>query len=179
MLPLPHQHLINSHVTVSFQDESREIASDYAGGAARYAAFPGESGSPKTRRTPDSISSSSSTITSVTPTHPTLPPILPLLPLSTTEATSSFKDYPPKKHRTPDSFVSSTVSQVPSLTSTTMPISTSHMLTTPHKQPARDFLDSQEKTLFMQVFVEEVGLWMDSLDPQKHVRTFILELSPL
>jgi hypothetical protein len=23
--------------------------------------------------------------------------------------------------------------------------------------------------LFMQVFVEEVGLWMDSMDPMKHV----------
>lgn len=32
----------------------------------------------------------------------------------------------------------------------------------------KDFLDNQEETLFMQVFVEEVGLWMDSMDPHKH-----------
>jgi len=32
----------------------------------------------------------------------------------------------------------------------------------------KDYLDNQEETLFMQVFVEEVGLWMDSMDPQKH-----------
>lgn len=34
--------------------------------------------------------------------------------------------------------------------------------------PPRDFLDTQEEVLFMQVFVEEVGLWMDSMDPQKN-----------
>lgn len=33
----------------------------------------------------------------------------------------------------------------------------------------REFLTTQEETLFMQVFVEEVGLWMDSMDPMKHV----------
>lgn len=32
----------------------------------------------------------------------------------------------------------------------------------------RDFLSTAEETLFMQVFVEEVGLWMDSMDPMKH-----------
>jgi hypothetical protein len=32
----------------------------------------------------------------------------------------------------------------------------------------KDYLDDQEETLFMQVFVEEVGLWMDSMDPHKH-----------
>ena len=39
----------------------------------------------------------------------------------------------------------------------------------------REFLTTQEETLFMQVFVEEVGLWMDSMDPMKHVsaHTFV------
>lgn len=32
----------------------------------------------------------------------------------------------------------------------------------------KEYLDNQEETLFMQVFVEEVGLWMDSMDPSKH-----------
>jgi len=32
----------------------------------------------------------------------------------------------------------------------------------------KEYLDNQEETLFMQVFVEEVGLWMDSMDPLKH-----------
>ena len=33
----------------------------------------------------------------------------------------------------------------------------------------REFLTGPDETLFMQVFVEEVGLWMDSMDPMKHV----------
>jgi hypothetical protein len=32
----------------------------------------------------------------------------------------------------------------------------------------KEYLDNQEETLFMQVFVEEVGAWMDSMDPHKH-----------
>ncbi|KAK4494608.1 hypothetical protein PRZ48_013964 [Zasmidium cellare] len=37
-----------------------------------------------------------------------------------------------------------------------------------HENQKKEYLDSQEETLFMQVFVEEVGLWMDSMDSQKH-----------
>lgn len=32
----------------------------------------------------------------------------------------------------------------------------------------REYLNSPEEVLFMQVFVEEVGLWMDSMDSMKH-----------
>lgn len=42
--------------------------------------------------------------------------------------------------------------------------------TAPHPQDNLDYLNSPEEVLFMQVFVEEVGLWMDSMDPMKHVR---------
>lgn len=31
------------------------------------------------------------------------------------------------------------------------------------------YLDDKDETLYMQVYVEEVGLWMDSMDPMKHV----------
>lgn len=34
---------------------------------------------------------------------------------------------------------------------------------------AKEILNTQEETLYMQVFVEEVGLWMDSMDSMKHV----------
>lgn len=37
-----------------------------------------------------------------------------------------------------------------------------------YEKERKEYLDNQEETLFMQVFVEEVGLWMDSMDPQKH-----------
>jgi len=32
----------------------------------------------------------------------------------------------------------------------------------------REYLSDPQEVLFMQVFVEEVGLWMDSMDPMKH-----------
>jgi hypothetical protein len=44
--------------------------------------------------------------------------------------------------------------------------SRSAVLQTPSTRP---YLDSQEEVLLMQVFIEEVGLWMDSMDAAKHV----------
>ncbi|KAK0259829.1 hypothetical protein LTS09_005672 [Friedmanniomyces endolithicus] len=32
----------------------------------------------------------------------------------------------------------------------------------------KEYMESQQETLFMQVFIEEVGLWMDSMDSLKH-----------
>jgi hypothetical protein len=40
---------------------------------------------------------------------------------------------------------------------------------TPQSEGVREYLNTKEEVLYMQVFVEEVGLWMDSMDPQKHV----------
>lgn len=43
---------------------------------------------------------------------------------------------------------------------------------------AKEILNTREETLFMQVFVEEVGLWMDSMDSMKHVcQIWLLALS--
>jgi hypothetical protein len=39
-------------------------------------------------------------------------------------------------------------------------------LTPPNE--VRRFLNTTEEVLYMQVFVEEVGIWMDSMDPHKH-----------
>jgi hypothetical protein len=38
----------------------------------------------------------------------------------------------------------------------------------PAPVPTRDYLKSQEEVLYMQVFVEEIGIWMDSMDAHKH-----------
>jgi hypothetical protein len=42
------------------------------------------------------------------------------------------------------------------------------MLSPPVNAEARQIITSPEELLYMQVFVEEVGLWMDSMDPHKH-----------
>lgn len=34
----------------------------------------------------------------------------------------------------------------------------------------KPYLNTREETLYMQVFCEEVGVWMDSMDHMKHVR---------
>lgn len=39
-----------------------------------------------------------------------------------------------------------------------------------------DYLVDQKEVLFMQVFVEEVGLWMDSMDAKKHVGALSLRI---
>lgn len=46
---------------------------------------------------------------------------------------------------------------------------------TPHTAP-RGYLDTQEEVLYMQAYVDEVGLWMDSMDPTKHVLSAPLQL---
>ena len=40
----------------------------------------------------------------------------------------------------------------------------------------REMLTDPEELLFMQVFVEEVGIWMDSMDPYKHVSVCLADL---
>lgn len=46
-----------------------------------------------------------------------------------------------------------------------------------HELDGPDFLVDQEEVLFMQVFVEEVGIWMDSMDAKKHVSAHSLTSS--
>lgn len=48
------------------------------------------------------------------------------------------------------------------------------MMTPPiDKNGEREFLNSPEELHFMQVFVSEVGVWMDSLDKEKHFSRFV------
>lgn len=48
------------------------------------------------------------------------------------------------------------------------PADTGMMTPTSDKSGEREYLNSPEELHFMQVFVEEVGVWMDSLDEKKH-----------
>lgn len=48
-----------------------------------------------------------------------------------------------------------------------------------YQAEAKEILNTQEETLYMQVFVEEVGLWMDSMDSMKHVSVAQLPLLSL
>ncbi|KAK1635542.1 hypothetical protein BDP81DRAFT_450418 [Colletotrichum phormii] len=57
------------------------------------------------------------------------------------------------------------------------PLAPDGMMTPPPSEKAtageREYLNSPEEILYMQVFVEEVGVWMDSLDKEKHFSRLI------
>jgi hypothetical protein len=162
--------------TVHFQDESRDIASEYAGGVKRYAPFINTAtpvrtkNSPPTPRNNPSVSSMGS---SATLSHPTLPPILPLLPdpprlNSNNEPAVPHEDSTSHHHHQSTSAysgyaLSSSSSRPPPRAPT------SDRTLSPAPRETKSYLENAEETLFMQVFVEEVGIWMDSLDPLKHV----------
>ena len=152
---------------ISFQDESREIAADYKGGAGRYAVIePDDNMDVK----PDNYAHAHEQ-TDMPPapvmSHQELPPMISTPPEMPT-------DYPVQEpetrheslHHSHPSNASSSSNTVytPSESSYT----TNDTLVNPEPRAA---LTTPEEVLFMQVFIEEVGIWMDSMDRHKHVST--------
>jgi hypothetical protein len=175
VMPISHEWKVH------FQDESRDIASEYAGGVKRYAPFINAATPARTRNSPPTPRSNptTNTINTLDSTTPTLPPILPLLPdlllpreLLDSQEDTKFRHYPQTSASS-----TYTVTQNPPLPPPPPPPSpwcrllashVSERLVLPARKEADHYLDNAEETLFMQVFVEEVGIWMDSLDPLKH-----------
>ncbi|KAI9745643.1 MAG: hypothetical protein M1818_001177 [Claussenomyces sp. TS43310] len=152
---------------VQFQDESREIASEYKGGLVRYAAVdqimtpPSEPAGDYTAR-----------MVPVDPQmtlHDAVPSMVqPGAPGLYPEAGTMVKDEPRSQDNSSGSMHHSHTSSGSSFEPTaTMSYNSSGQTLTPPNE-TRDYLDSPEEVLFMQVFVEEVGLWMDSMDAMKH-----------
>jgi len=157
--------------TIMFQDESRDIASEYKGGLGRYSNYK----TPEAESRPRAGTNNTMSYefpTSMPPpastSHQPLPPIQGILPESYSDEQQNMTY---EHHREPSHHHSH--SHTESSFSATLPApqsaySNNEQSATPSEAP-RDYLDSQEEVLFMQVFVEEVGLWMDSMDPMKHV----------
>ena len=158
---------------VSFQDESREIASEYQGGLNRYAAIKREPAEAEEVKDEPHFDFTAPMIETPVLAHQQLPTAHSLPP-------GGVEAYPGQTQRVPDqnheirhrhsssttesTFSSQTLGQ-PSQNS----YSNSEQTLTPPSE-SRGTLTSPEELLFMQVFVEEVGLWMDSMDPYKHVK---------
>lgn len=157
---------------VSFLDESREIASEYEGGLNRYAAIKREPAEAEEVKEEPQFEFSHGMIDT---------PILAPQPLPTSHSMPSggVEAYPGPNQRIPDQardinhrHSSSTTESTFSSQTIAQPAhnsySHSEQTLSPPTEP-RPCINSPEELLFMQVFVEEVGLWMDSMDPYKHV----------
>lgn len=145
---------------VGFQDESREIASEYQGGFERYpvatANLP-----PKSQFTPFDFTE---VMAAPTMSRQTLPVTCAVLPTFSEAAQQDIMEpvFQPNSQPAPtNSSYTDSLSQPPygNLKPT--------MLSSSQDRP---YLNDPEEVLLMQVFVEEVGVWMDSMDAMKHVR---------
>ncbi|GAB7362703.1 hypothetical protein MBLNU230_g3010t1 [Neophaeotheca triangularis] len=174
---------------VEFLDESREIASEYQGGVQKYKALDQEA----SRRVAPDTGIPFNYPTTVPPapvaTHQPSQPVENALPDPYSNAnpprqqiTNAFEPQPQPQQQAqqqskyagipPNSgstaHDSSYGSSGHNTNSGSITAFESNRHTPSVVSEKRDFLSSQEETLFMQVFVEEVGLWMDSLDSMKH-----------
>ncbi|KAF2143900.1 uncharacterized protein K452DRAFT_307252 [Aplosporella prunicola CBS 121167] len=151
---------------VSFLDESRDIASEYKGGLSKYGAL-------GVQVTAHAINGLSLDFPPGPPpppelSHQPLPPIQGMLPdMYTDDHQNVMYDVPqPAQPQHIQPHADMTFSASNSIQGA--PSYNSHESTASPPAQRRDFLNDPEEVLFMQVFVEEVGLWMDSMDPQKH-----------
>jgi Fungal Zn(2)-Cys(6) binuclear cluster domain len=159
---------------VTFLDESRDIASEYKGGLSKY-------GVPEDKPRPAAPLDSgvgfdfSSSLTSApVPQHQPLPSIQGMLPESYHEETSALAfDSQPQRdthHHHSHSLTESTYSGSNIPAPSTSTFGHAEQSSTQAPPQGREYMENPEEVLFMQVFVEEVGVWMDSMDAIKHVR---------
>ena len=168
--------------TVEFQDESREIASEYQGGIQKY--------KPLRQNVRNVIPTDPNLEFGVLQTQPpapnmthqALPPIQGIMsdsypdPNQQPDMGNMFDpqpkqdvngySQPPPTSNAPYSSSSHNSSIQPGSVGSQYNGQTD--LIQDQDPERKEYLDNQEETLFMQVFVEEVGLWMDSMDPHKH-----------
>ena len=170
---------------VEFQDESRDIAREYQGGLQKYKRIDQDA--------QNSVSSDANLAFDFAPSvpaapnmaHQTLPPIQGIMPESYPDPSQQpsmgnmfdpqYKQDMPNDQLHPPS--GSTVDSRRSGASNQSSLGPgsvgsygggqTEFMQNPDSE-RKEYLDNQEDTLFMQVFVEEVGLWMDSMDPHKH-----------
>jgi hypothetical protein len=157
---------------VTFLDESREIASEYRDGLSKYIALEGRPS--RTHHTENGLGFdfSGPVIAPSIDHQQALPPIQGMLPdtFQNDPAALNFDTHPREAHHQhTHSHSESTYSgsNIPTTAGTSYG-SAEQQIVTP--TDGRDYVRDPNEVLYMQVFVEEVGLWMDSMDADKHVR---------
>lgn len=152
---------------VGFEDNSREIASEYKGGLQRYA-LPEEQVHPLSA-VDNSVSydfAEDPTSTAATAHPPPAPTLMPGTLPDNIDA-GGFSSRPQSYHNHSASHSDSGYGSNYPITGSTSysnaesPSSSSKL--------SRAYLSNPDELMYLQIFIEEVGLWMDSLDPHKHV----------
>lgn len=159
MAPAPH----DCTNTYTYRDESREIASEYKGGLSRYAHLDTEAAMITPPRDVALDFPIRSTVIEPMRNAIALAPIQTSGPYvdNGMESQPGSAQARGRKH----SYGATDSSYRAQQPSTTSYSNTDGVLKSPNE--TRDYLRNQEEVLFMQVFVEEVGLWMDSMDDSK------------
>lgn len=174
---------------VDFVDESREIASEYQGGVQKYKHLDRESSPAIQPEQTLSFDFATTAPPAPSMSHQPLPPIQGILPESYSNTNmqqqqpqpdmssmydpqikqdpASFQMPPPNSGSTNDTHYGSTGTNSVAARGSVSFNSVQNQ-TLDREDEKKEYLDNPEETLFMQVFVEEVGLWMDSMDPLKH-----------
>jgi len=171
------------HWKVEFTDESREIASEYRGGIQKYRHLDQDVGPTLQHESHMPFEFATIGRPASDMVHQSLPPIQGILPDTGPDAMQqhdvgnmfdaqskqeqgTFSMQQPNSGSTNDSqYGRSGASGTGHASVTSYNTALSELVSDDEK---KEYLDNQEETLFMQVFVEEVGLWMDIMDPLKH-----------
>ncbi|KAF7872744.1 uncharacterized protein EAF02_008815 [Botrytis sinoallii] len=150
--------------SVQFQDESREIASEYKGGLSRYAHIEQTITPP---RDPPTEYPMRPVVVDPMMQGNALPPIQTAGTFMDNNLGAKQEVAHSSHSRHTSRHLSHAGSESSSyLTAPTAYTASEQIITPPNE--SRDYLTTPEEVLYMQVFVEEVGLWMDSMDPMKH-----------
>ncbi|WEW57713.1 hypothetical protein PRK78_003180 [Emydomyces testavorans] len=154
----PYAVSSNHDWNVNFHDESREIASEYLGGCERYPSLRKE-----TPKLPTGTTYGYRETPAMATPHQGMPSASLLTSFS--EHAQPEMTAEPIFHRTPQAPAPDTAYNDHSMTQSPFD-SQKHSLAPANE--VRPYLNSAEEVLLMQVYVEEVGLWMDSMDADKH-----------
>ena len=165
---------------VDFLDESRDIAAEYQDGLSLYAAHVPESNpapvgsldAPLDFDYPDNMPPAPAMAHQDLSTNHNM---MPGQDMQQSQATNFFdqtQDHSPHNMTNSVSAEQNYAQSAMAVQQSSYDATGQQMPSSPDTDPndTREILINQEETLYMQIFIEEVAAWMDSMDPKKHVR---------
>lgn len=142
---------------VVFQDDSRDIASEYVGGEGKYDNLEPTPKRQRTSRSTDYMQLGA--------------PLMSHQQLATPQ--SAYQNFGTNMYQGPATGFDETMQQMQAYTDHTQTPQYQRQSIAQTEQDYPSPLQDRTEVLYMQVFVEEVGLWMDSMDAEKHFSRMI------